>query len=79
LNFSVFRKAKRDNQFVKGVEMITIDGRTYDPETLSNDVKAQLNALVATDQEIARLKMLLAISQTARNAYAKALQDFLPK
>lgn len=59
--------------------MITIDGKEYDPEKLPADAKAQLGALAATDQEINRLKMQMAIAQTARNAYAKALQELLPK
>ncbi len=59
--------------------MITIDGKEYDPENLSTEAKAQLGALAATDQEINRLKMQMAIAQTARNAYAKALQELLPK
>jgi hypothetical protein len=59
--------------------MITIDGKQYDPEKLSAEAKAQLGALAATDQEISRLKMQMAIAQTARNAYAKALQEALPK
>lgn len=59
--------------------LITIDGKEYDPEKLSSEAKIQLGALSATDQEINRLKMQLAIAQTARNAYAKALQEALPK
>lgn len=59
--------------------MITIDGKEYDPEKLSAEAKAQLGAMAATDQEINRLKIQMAIAQTARNAYAKALQELLPK
>ncbi len=35
--------------------------------------------LRVTDQEIARLQQQLAIYQTARTAYARALQQELPK
>jgi hypothetical protein len=61
------------------IGLITIDGMEYDPEKLSAEAKKQLGALAATDQEINRLKMQLAIAQTARNAYAKALQELLPR
>lgn len=58
---------------------ITIDGKDYDTDKLSDDAKAQLVSLQLTDKEISRLKIQLAIAQTARNAYAKALQELLPK
>lgn len=59
--------------------MISIDGKTYDTEKLSDKAKAQLASLQATDAEIARLQTQLAIAKTARNAYAAALSDLLPK
>lgn len=58
---------------------ITIDGKEYDSEKLSDAAKAQLISLQATDAEIQRLNIQLAIAGTARNAYAKALQELLPK
>lgn len=58
---------------------ITIDGKEYDSESLSADAKAQLISLQVTDQEIQRLNIQMAIAQTARNAYAKALSELLPK
>jgi hypothetical protein len=58
---------------------VTIDNKDYDLETLPDSVKAQLTSLQVTDQEIQRLNIQLAIAQTARNAYAKALQEMLPK
>lgn len=57
---------------------INIDGQTYDLETLSNETKAQLSSLKFVDQEIARLQAQLAVMQTARIAYAKAVQASLP-
>ena len=57
---------------------ITIDNKSYDLDSLSNEAKAQLEMLLATDAEIKRLQQNLAMSQTARNAYAKALQAALP-
>ena len=58
---------------------IKIDNKDYDTDKLSDSVKAQLTSLQVTDQEIQRLNIQLAIAQTARNAYAKALGELLPK
>ena len=59
--------------------MITIDNKQYDLNTLSTETKQQLEMLVATDNKIRELQRDLAISQTARYAYAKALEALLPK
>jgi hypothetical protein len=58
---------------------ITIDGTQYDLENLSEAAKSQLTNIQVTDQEIARLQQRLAIAQTARQAYARALQGELPE
>lgn len=58
---------------------VNIDGKDYDTDTFSAEAKAQLTSLQVTDAEIQRLNIQLAIAQTARNAYAKALQEMLPK
>jgi len=58
---------------------ITIDNKDYDTDNLSDSAKAQLTSLQVTDAEIQRLNIQLAIAQTARNAYAKALSELLPK
>jgi hypothetical protein len=58
---------------------INIDGKDYPLESLSDQAKAELQMVQFTDQEIARLTALLAMAQTARNAYANALQAALPK
>lgn len=58
---------------------ITIDNKNYDLDSLSKDAKAQLEMMLATDAEIKRLQQNLAISQTARNAYARALSELLSK
>jgi hypothetical protein len=58
---------------------IKINDKNYDTETLSDAAKAQLTSLQVTDQEIQRLNIQLAIAQTARNAYARALGELLPK
>ena len=57
---------------------ITIDDVSYELDMLSDDAKAQIQALQATDRKIAEAQQDLAILQTARNAYAMALQDLLP-
>jgi hypothetical protein len=53
---------------------IKIDGKDYDTDKLSDDAKAQLVSLQFCDQELARLQAQAAAYQTARMAYAKALQ-----
>lgn len=56
---------------------LTIDGIEYDSEALSDEAKAQIVSLQATEQKIAQTQQELAILQTARNAYAAALKDLL--
>ncbi len=56
---------------------ITIDDKEYDTETLSDDAKNQLQSINFVDQELARLNAQAAVLQTARIAYAKALNDAL--
>ena len=60
-------------------DKITIDGKDYDLGKLSPHARDQIANVKATDAEIARLKMQLAIAQTARAAYARALQEELTK
>lgn len=56
---------------------IKIDNVEYDTDKLSDDAKAQLVSLQFCDQELARLQAQAAAYQTARMAYAKALQAAL--
>ena len=58
---------------------ITIDNKEYVLDDLSDVAKAQLVSLQVTDQEITRLEQQQKIAQTARNAYAQALNAELPK
>lgn len=58
---------------------VTVNGVNYNLDDLSEEAKNQLLNLRVVDQEIARLNQLLAISQTARNSYAQALANALPK
>lgn len=60
-------------------QTITIDGNEYSTADLSEEARAQVVNLRVTDQEINRLKQQLAIYQTARASYAKALGEELPK
>lgn len=57
---------------------IKIDNVDYDTDKLSDEAKAQLVSLQFCDQELTRLKAQAAAIQTARMAYAKALQAVLP-
>jgi phage gp46-like protein len=62
----------------KTMNTITIDGKDYALDALSENAKAQLVSLRACDQKIQQLQLDLAIAQTARNAYANALKAALP-
>ena len=57
---------------------IKIDNVDYDSDKLSDEAKAQLVSLQFCDQELQRLQAQAAAIQTARLAYAKALQSALP-
>jgi hypothetical protein len=59
-------------------QKITIDGNEYELDSLNEGAKAQIMSMRATDAEIGRLQTLIAICQTARNAYAASLQKELP-
>ena len=54
---------------------IKINNQDYDTDTLPEAAKQQLQMLALTDAEIKRLQAQLAIAQTARNAYARALAE----
>ena len=56
---------------------ITIDGKEYDVESLSDETKAQLGSLQYVDSELARLQAQAAALQTARIAYGRALKQTL--
>ena len=58
---------------------IKIDDKEYDLDKISNEAKAQLASIQFVDGELARLQAKAAALQTARNAYAKALGEILPK
>jgi ABC-type antimicrobial peptide transport system ATPase subunit len=58
---------------------VTIDGKDYDSETLSDEAKNHIQNVQYCEQKMADLQRELAVVRTARNAYAQALQRALPK
>jgi len=58
---------------------VTIDGKEYDTDALSEQVRNNLLNVRQCDREVADLERKLAITRTARNAYAQALKGALPK
>ena len=58
---------------------VTIDGKEFDVDQLTENAKNQLEALQACEQKIRQIQTDLAIAQTARSAYAMALKSELPK
>jgi hypothetical protein len=58
---------------------VTIDDKDYLIEDLSDDAKNQLSSMNVVDQKITSLQQEIAIMQTARNAYARALTAALPQ
>ena len=56
---------------------IIIDEKEYETDDMSDEAKAQLQSLQFVDNEIAREQAKTAALQTARNAYAQALQKEL--
>ena len=57
--------------------IIKIDDKDYEFDTLSDDCKAQLAMVQFVDAELQRLNAQTAVLQTARMAYAKALNEAL--
>ncbi len=56
---------------------IKIDNVEYELDKLSDETKAQLASMQFCDQELQHLQAQVAAIQTARQAYAKALQASL--
>ena len=56
---------------------ITIDGKKYDTDQLSDEARNQLISIQFVDREIQELNAEIAALQTARTAYARALTDVL--
>jgi hypothetical protein len=58
---------------------ITIDGKKYDTDQLSEEARNQLISIQFVDRKLQEVQLEQAAYQTARNAYAKALSDILQK
>lgn len=58
---------------------VTVDGRDFDLDKLSGEARQQALNVSIVDEEIRRLQVRLTIYNTARNAYATALLQALPK
>jgi len=59
------------------MSIIKIDDAEYEWDHLSDTAKAQLASIQYVDSELARLNGLVAALQTARTAYANALNEAL--
>lgn len=56
---------------------VMIDGKRYRLADLTGDAEKQLNNVRGVDLEILNLQRQIAIAQTARSVYARALQEML--
>ena len=57
---------------------ITFDGVDYEYLTLSEEARSQIVGIHYAEAEIKRFNMQIAMAQTARNAYVRALRAELP-
>lgn len=60
------------------MEKITIDGKEYALEDLSNEAKAMIANIKYVDQKIADLKSQIAVMNAAREYYSAVLKSHLP-
>ncbi len=58
---------------------MTIDGKEYNLDELSDEAKAQIVSIQFVDAELQRKNAQVAVLNTARTAYAKNLTELLPK
>ncbi|MCO5080859.1 MAG: DUF6447 family protein [Rhizobiaceae bacterium] len=58
---------------------VVIDGKSYPMAEMSDAAKKQLANVQLTEGEITRLKLQLAIAETAKAAYGRALKAELEK
>ena len=54
-------------------EIITVDGKEYELDKLSENAINQLKGIELANNEMIRLNGLAALAETARNAYVSAL------
>lgn len=53
---------------------LTVDGKEYDPDTISDNAKTIIRNVQFCDQEMSQIRMRTAALQTARQAYVNALK-----
>jgi hypothetical protein len=58
---------------------VTINGKDYDTDTMSKEARDCMTNVKLCDDRILELQRDLAITQTARAAFANALKNALPK
>tara|TARA_B100000214_G_C23834208_1_gene565675 strand:+ start:117 stop:308 length:192 start_codon:yes stop_codon:yes gene_type:complete len=58
---------------------VTIDGKEYDTDQLSDTVKSQLLSLQFAQNQLKKLEAEIAVYKTATSAYSQALKDELEK
>ncbi len=58
---------------------VTIDGKEYNLDDLSDNAKEQLASLQFVQNEVKRLEALMAVNKTALVAYSSALKNELPE
>jgi hypothetical protein len=58
---------------------VTIDGKNYDTDQLSDEARNQLISIQYVDRKLQEVQLEQAAYQTARNAYTKALREILQK
>ena len=63
--------------YFKPMATVTIDGKEYDTEQLSDGAKDQLGSLKFVQNEIAKLNAQLAVYKTAASSYSAALKQKL--
>ena len=56
---------------------LTLDGKEYDTEEMSQEALAQVQSIQFVDSELARVQFNGAALQTAKNAYIRALKTIL--
>jgi exonuclease I len=59
--------------------IVNIDGKEFDTDNLSEEANNQIVNLQVCEAKLKQLQQEAAMIQTARNVYAKALQEHLPK
>lgn len=60
-------------------ETVKINDKEYKLADLSAEAKAQLTNIRVCDAELQRLKAQIAITETAKAAYGRALAEALPR